>query len=40
MLEDVNITLFTQELHECYIEKFVDETFNYAVLDSGCTKNV
>ena len=39
-LEDVNITLFTQEMHERYTEKFVGETFNWAVLDSGCTKNV
>ena len=38
--KDVNITLFTQEMHECYIAKFVDETFNCAVLDSGCPKNV
>ena len=40
MVEDVNITLFTEELHECYITKFVGETFNCAVLDSGCSKNV
>ena len=39
-MEDVNIILFTQEIHECCIEKFVGETFNCAVLDSGCTKNV
>ena len=24
-LEDVNITLFTQEMHECYIANFVGE---------------
>ena len=39
-LEDVNITLFTQEMHECYIEKFLGEAFNCAVLDSSYTKNV
>ena len=38
--EDVNITLFTQEMHECYIANFVGETFNCAELDSVCTKNV
>ena len=27
-------------MHECYITKFVGQTFNCAVLDSGCTKNV
>ena len=36
----VKITLFTQDTHKCYIEKFVGETLNCAVLDSGCTKNV
>ena len=39
-LEDVNVTLFTLETHECYIAKFVGETFTCTVLDSGCTKNV
>ena len=33
--DDVNITLFSQELHECYMTKFVPETLNCAVLDSG-----
>ena len=37
---DVKITLFSQEMHECYMAKFVGETLNCAVLDSGCTKNV
>ena len=37
---DVNITLFSQEMHECCMTKFVGETLNCAVLDSGCTKNV
>ena len=27
-------------MHQCYITKFVGETFNCAVLDSDCTKNV
>ena len=38
--DDVNITLFSQEMHECYMTKFVGETLNCTVLDSGCTKNV
>ena len=38
--DDVNITLFSQEMHECYMTKFVGETLNCAVLDRGCTKNV
>ena len=38
--DDVNITLFIQEIHECYMTKFVGETLNCAVLGSGCTKNV
>ena len=36
----VKITLFTKDIYKCYIEKFVGETLNCAVLDSGCTKNV
>ena len=36
----VKITLFTHDIHKCYIEKFVGETLNYVVLDCGCTKNV
>ena len=38
--DDVNITLFSQEIHERYMTEFVGETLNCAVLDSGCTKNV
>ena len=34
------ITLFTQDVHSYYIEKFFGETLNCAVLDTGCTKNV
>ena len=26
-------------MHECYMTKFVSETWNCTVLDSGCTKN-
>ena len=37
---NVKITLFTQDVHNCYLEKFVGETLNCAVLDTGCTKNV
>ena len=39
-ISDVNITLFRQEMHECYMTKFVGETLNCAVLDNWCTKNV
>ena len=39
-ISDVNITLFRQEMHECYMTKFVSETLNCAVLDNWCTKNV
>ena len=39
-LEDVNTTLFTQEIYECYLTKFVGESFNCAMIHSGCTKNV
>ena len=28
------------DVHNCYIDKFVGETLNHAVLDSGCTENV
>ena len=37
---NVKITLLTQDVHSCYTEKFVGETLNCAVLDTGCTKNV
>ena len=37
---NVEIALFTQDAHSCYIEKFVGETLDSAVLDTGCTKNV
>ena len=32
--------LFTDEVHNCYINEFVGETLNHAVLDIGCTKTV
>ena len=35
----VKITLFTQDIHKCYTEKFIGETLNCAVLDSECTEN-
>ena len=34
------MTLFTQDVHSNYIEKFFGETLNCAVLDTECTKNV
>ena len=36
----INVTLFSQEIFECYNTKFVGETLNGAVLDSGCTQTV
>ena len=36
----VKLSLFTDEVYNCYINKFVGETLNHAVLDSGCTKTV
>ena len=36
----VTLTLCKDELCNCYINKFVGETLNHAVLDSGCTKTV
>ena len=38
--KQVKLTLFNDELYNCYINKFVDETLNHAVLHSGCTKTV
>ena len=32
--------MFSKEVYKCYIKNFVGETFNHAVLDSGCTKTV
>ena len=34
------LSLFTDEVCNCYINKFAGETLNHAVLDSGCTKTV
>ncbi len=36
----MDVTLFSAEVHDCYIEKLVGETFNAALLDSGCTRTV
>ena len=32
--------MFSIEVYNCYINKFRGETFNHAVLDSGCTKTL
>ena len=32
--------MFAQDVPSYYIEKFVGETLDCAVLDTGCTKNV
>ena len=34
------VTLFTHEVQKCYVQNFLGETLNLAVLDSGCTKTV
>ena len=34
----INVTLFSQEIFKCCNAKFVDETLNGAVFDSGCTQ--
>ena len=36
----VKLSLFSKEVHNSYINKFVGKTFDHAVLDSGCTKTV
>ena len=36
----VKLSLFSKEIYNCYINKFVGETFNHAVLDSRCTKTM
>ena len=38
--QENKVTLFTQEVQKCFIENFLGETLNLAVLDSGCTKTV
>lgn len=34
------VTLFNSEIESCYIESFLGETFNKAILDSGCINTV
>ena len=38
--DKINVTLFSQEIFECCNAKFVGETLNCAVFDSGCTQTV
>ena len=38
--KQIKLTLFNDELYNCYINKFVGETLNHAVLHSRCTKTV
>ena len=40
MFKAVIVTLFRQEVQKCYVQNFLGETLNLAVLDSGCTKTV
>ena len=39
-IHENKVTLFTQEAEKCFIQNFLEETLNLAVLDSGCTKTV
>ena len=34
------VQLCSEEIHDCYIEQFVEESLNSLILDSGCTKTV
>ena len=38
--DNIKVTLFSKEIHDCYITKFVGEIMNGAVLDSECAQNV
>ena len=35
-----NVTLFTADIESCYIESFLSETINKAILDSGCIHTI
>ena len=37
---NVEITLFCKETEECYLESFLGESFNSAILDIGCSLTV
>ena len=36
--DSFEVELFCREIEECYIESFVGESLNSAILDSGCTR--
>ena len=38
--QENKVTLFTQEAQKCFLQKFLEETLNLGVLDSGCTKTL
>ena len=38
--DEAHVQLFTKDIKDEYINQFVGETLNAAVLDSGCTKTV
>ena len=38
--KDISVQLFTKEVTSEYLEVFVSETLNYALLDSGCNSTV
>ena len=35
-----HVTLFNNDIENCYIESFLSETINKAILDSGCINTV
>ena len=37
---NIKVTLFSKEIHDGYITKFVGETVNGGALDSGSTKSI
>ena len=39
-VNQVKLSLFSKDVLNAYINRFVGETFNHAVLDSGCFKTV
>ena len=38
--QENKITLFTQEAQKCFLQNFLGQTLNLAVLDRGCKKTV
>ena len=38
--QQLNLQLFSEQSEMCFLEQFVSETLNCAIVDSGCTYNV